>query len=42
VISEEAADHEMLVVGSRPSMTGAPSLAEMVKLPDGCELLAVP
>ena len=42
VISEEAAEHELLIVGSRPSATGAPLLAELVKLPDGCELLAVP
>lgn len=42
VINEEAArGYEVVVVATRPSTTGAPDLAMLVKVPEGCELLAV-
>ena len=42
VISEEAAGHDLIVIGSRPSSTGSPMLATLIHVPDGCELVAVP
>lgn len=42
VISEEAANgYEVVVLATRPSTTGAPDLAALVKVPPGCELLAI-
>ncbi|MGH2727044.1 MAG: universal stress protein [Actinomycetota bacterium] len=42
VINEEAArGYEAVVVATRPTPTGAPDLAMLVTVPDGCELIAV-
>jgi nucleotide-binding universal stress UspA family protein len=42
IITEEAANgYELVVIATRPTPTGAPDLAMLVRVPDGCELLAV-
>jgi nucleotide-binding universal stress UspA family protein len=42
VISEEAArGYGVVVLPSRPSLTGAPSLAALVRVPASCEIVAV-
>jgi nucleotide-binding universal stress UspA family protein len=42
VITEEAAQgYSMVVLATRPTPTGAPDLAMLVTVPEGCELLAV-
>ncbi len=42
VISEEAeAGYEAVVLASRPNLTGGPTLASLVDVPDGCELVVV-
>jgi nucleotide-binding universal stress UspA family protein len=42
VISEEASHgYELVVLATRPTPTGAPDLAMLVTVPQGCELLAV-
>lgn len=42
VITEEAANgYELVVIATRPTPTGAPDLAMLVRVPEGCELLAV-
>ncbi len=42
VITEEAANgYEVVVVATRPTPTGAPDLAMLIRVPGGCELLAV-
>lgn len=42
VISEEAAHgYAIVVLAARPTPTGAPDLAMLVRVPEGCELLAV-
>jgi nucleotide-binding universal stress UspA family protein len=42
VVSEEAArGYVALVIGARRNRAGAPSLARLVTLPEGCELVSV-
>ena len=42
VITDEAAQgYEIVVLAARPTPTGAPDLAMLVRVPAGCELVAV-
>lgn len=42
VITEEAAQgYSIVVVAARPTATGSPDLAMLVRVPEGCELVAV-
>lgn len=42
VITEEAAQgYAIVVLATRPTATGSPDLAMLVRVPDGCELVAV-